>query len=64
MRPFGKFFTIAFMAILVVGCASGPKFSEMQSSIPKLNSDTGRIFIYVRVVHLAYSQRFLLMVKR
>ncbi len=46
MRLFGIIIEIAFIAILIAGCASGPMFSEMQSSIPKLNSDTGRIYIY------------------
>ncbi len=46
MKVFGTFFTIALLIALITGCASGPRFSEMKSSIPTLNPDTGRIYIY------------------
>ena len=34
------------LTVAIEGCASGPKFAEMQSSMPKLSPDSGRIFIY------------------
>jgi hypothetical protein len=30
----------------IAGCASGPKFSEMQSKIPTLKPSEGRIYVY------------------
>ena len=33
-------------AVLLFGCASGPKLAEMQSSMPALNPDQGRIYFY------------------
>jgi hypothetical protein len=30
----------------MTGCASGPKYTEVQSSIPKLSADNGRIYFY------------------
>ena len=44
-----KFSTIALVtaAIVLTGCAaSGPKMTEMASSIPVLKSDQGRVFFY------------------
>jgi hypothetical protein len=38
--------TVLLLLILVSACASGPKFSEVQSTIPALSSDQGRIFFY------------------
>jgi Protein of unknown function (DUF2846) len=37
---------IASVAVAAAGCASGPKYSEMKSKIPVLNTNTGRVFIY------------------
>lgn len=31
---------------LLCSCASGPRFSEMQSTIPRLKPDQGRVFLY------------------
>jgi hypothetical protein len=33
-------------AVVLAGCASGPKFSEIQSSLPALKPELGRIFFY------------------
>lgn len=38
--------TVASFAILLSACASGPKLAEMQSSIPALKSDQGRIYFF------------------
>lgn len=32
--------------LFVAGCASGPKMAEVQSSMPALAADSGRIFFY------------------
>ena len=32
--------------LAIAGCASGPKFSEMQSSMPTLKAGEGRIYVY------------------
>ena len=37
---------ILFLSIFVSACASGPKFSEIQTSIPLLKSDQGRIYFF------------------
>lgn len=37
---------LACTAALLSGCASGPKFEQMQSSLPQLGPGFGRIFIY------------------
>jgi hypothetical protein len=38
------------IAIFLFGCATGPKFSEISSSISDAASDKGRIYIYRTVV--------------
>jgi hypothetical protein len=41
------FRTVVLICVLfTVGCASGPKYAEMVQTIPELNSDQGRIYIY------------------
>jgi hypothetical protein len=35
-----------FLSLLVAACATGPKLTEMKSSIPVLSHDNGRIFFY------------------
>jgi hypothetical protein len=37
---------LALCVAALAGCASGPKFSEMQSKIPALKSNEGRIYVY------------------
>lgn len=38
---------LASISVLVlVGCASGPTFTQLQSSTPAVSSDKGRIYIY------------------
>ena len=37
---------LLFLSVVITGCASGTKFSEMQGSLPDLNPDSGRIYIY------------------
>lgn len=35
-----------FAGLVLAGCASGPTFSKISSTIPNLTSDTGRIYFY------------------
>lgn len=42
---FIKLFLLA-CAIALTGCASGVKYNDMQSSIPAMKADGGRIFFY------------------
>jgi Protein of unknown function (DUF2846) len=37
---------LALCVATITGCASGPKFSEMQSKIPALKPTEGRIYVY------------------
>lgn len=40
---------IALLALLIVfvsGCATGPEFAEVQSTIPQIETGQGRIYIY------------------
>ena len=37
---------LTLCVVAVAGCASGPKFSEMQSKIPTLKASEGRIYVY------------------
>lgn len=46
MNKLIKFLALAVVLAVFSGCASGPKFAQMQSSIPPLGADQGRIFIY------------------
>jgi hypothetical protein len=47
MKTLSRILTIVFVAFLFSGCAtSGPKFSELRTSMPELAADTGRIYIY------------------
>jgi hypothetical protein len=39
-------FSILAASMLLVACASGPKYSDVKSSIPPLTSDNGRIYFY------------------
>lgn len=44
-----KYFRVCaalFLSILVSACASGPKFSEIQTTIPALKADQGRVYFY------------------
>jgi len=36
----------AIVALLLAACASGPKYTEVQSAIPALAADRGRIYFY------------------
>lgn len=38
--------TAAVLAVALAGCASGPKLSDVSSSIPPLKSDEGRVYFY------------------
>lgn len=40
-----SFFSVLTLLVLA-GCATGPKYSEMKSTIPVLRSDQGRVFVY------------------
>ncbi|MBF0309001.1 MAG: DUF2846 domain-containing protein [Magnetococcales bacterium] len=35
-----------FILLVLSGCASGPKYTEMLSRIPELSQDNGRIYLY------------------
>jgi hypothetical protein len=41
-----KILAAAAIALAVTGCATGPKMSEVASSIPPLKADEGRIYFY------------------
>jgi hypothetical protein len=41
-----RFCGALFFALLFSACASGPKMSEMASSIPALKPDQGRVYFY------------------
>lgn len=41
-----KLLSICMLALTVVGCATGPKYTEVKSSIPTLAPDKGRIYFY------------------
>jgi len=46
MKKALKVLMLLFLFMVVTGCASGVKFAEMQSSIPELKPNSGRIYIY------------------
>ncbi len=43
-------FLLACCSTLFVGCASGPRYSEMSASLPALPPDSGRIYFYRKSV--------------
>lgn len=45
MKPF-KRCIILFVAVLLAGCATGPKFAEVIPSLSKMPPDSGRIYLY------------------
>ena len=36
----------AFASVLIVGCASGPTYSEVKATLPPIPKGQGRIFVY------------------
>jgi hypothetical protein len=44
-RILRSFFALAFAALLTA-CASGPKMAEVESKIPALKANEGRIYVY------------------
>lgn len=46
MKNLLKLLVIFGLSFLVFGCASGPKFAEVQSKIQNLDSQAGRIYFY------------------
>lgn len=47
MKVLTKLSIMITLSFVLFGCAtSGPKFAEMKSSIARLSSDSGRIYIY------------------
>lgn len=46
MNRFMKSFAVCAMALAIAGCASGPKYTEVKSSIPVLAKDQARIYFY------------------
>ncbi len=45
MKSMVKVLTL-FSVLLLVSCASGPKYTEMAKTIPDLDPDKGRIYVY------------------
>lgn len=41
-----KFAFAAVIALVVSGCATGPKYAEVKSSLPALSAEQGRIWLY------------------
>lgn len=41
-----KAVTVCVLGFTLAACAGGPKYSEMQNTIPNLAANTGRIYIY------------------
>jgi len=37
---------VLFCLLFTIGCASGPKYMEVAQTIPELNPDKGRIYVY------------------
>ncbi len=50
MRILKLIISALVVSVLLVGCASGPKMSEIKSSIPVLSKDSGRIYFYRKSV--------------
>jgi hypothetical protein len=46
MRMFLSILFLGVLAFCMIGCASGTKFTEFQSSIEPLTADVGRIYFY------------------
>jgi hypothetical protein len=46
MSPSKRSFFVGLVLLVLAGCATGPKYSEMKGSIPSLRSDQGRVFVY------------------
>lgn len=46
MKKFMNFLAIGVLVGVATGCASGPKYTEIKSSIPALSQDNGRIYFY------------------
>lgn len=46
LKWIAKAVTVCVFGLVLAACASGPKYSEMQSAIPNLTANTGRIYIY------------------
>ncbi len=41
-----RYILVACMLALLGACASGPKYNEVQSAIPTIPADQGRIYVY------------------
>lgn len=46
MYRFMKFFALIFLAVIFSSCATGPKYSEIKTSLSMINPEEGRIFFY------------------
>lgn len=46
MKNLSRRLVVASLAVLLAACASGPKLTEIQSSIPALKANEGRIYFY------------------
>ena len=46
MKNFASVFAALMLALLFVGCATGPRYDSVKDTFPPLTADAGRIFIY------------------
>ncbi len=46
MKKLNRYCWLLGTVVLLSGCASGPKHAQMKSSIPALNPEQGRIYVY------------------
>jgi hypothetical protein len=50
MKLISKLLFFVVVVVMLVGCASGQKYTEIASNISNLTPDTGRIYIYRTIV--------------
>ena len=46
MKIITRILAAGLVALALVGCAAGPKFSEVSSKIPAVPADSGRVYVY------------------
>lgn len=46
MNTYVKLLSLGMLVLLAAGCATGPKYAEIKSSIPGLSPDNGRVVFY------------------
>lgn len=45
-RTLASLVAVAAFAVVLTGCANGPKYTEVSSSIPTLQTDQGRVYFF------------------